>query len=584
MKKIILLFGLLALAACTNKQQNNRPQIDEAADKGLALYSQQRYFEATKWLQQAIDKEPRADTLLALIDAYGQLGDFSKAWQYDGHQLLQNRPERYIIKAQFEEGFCQNDADLLYQVQPDTLSPQWRQRFWQAAGDCYLQQGKPLLAAKHYIQKARNTIAENRKAANDQIVKALLQAREPELLAALAETTDIWTKGWLEAAFINFGADGQTAEQWLQQWQDHPASAYFLDRNQVSWKQRIAVLLPFSGRFNTVAKTVQKGMLTAALTEIDNRPDLLFFDTGSNGESLIEAWQAIQGSSVDAVIGPLDKTSIQQLQQLVLENPIDLPILLLNQAEQTQLPQFTLSPEGEAEVTADKMWHDGHRNVVIMAANSAWGERLTVAFAQHFAELGGTVVSNHYFQTEQHDYSAQLRKILGLVTTKSRAKRLQQILGVPINSKPTISSNLDAIFLAARPDFARLMVPQLKFHHAAKVPVYVTSHVFNGKNNTHYNKDLKDVRIGLAPLQLQQSELLNTLPFESSGIKNDDAKLFALGYDAYHLISRLQWLGQVNGSRIQGLSGNISIDFDGHIIRDLVWAIFKNGKIIAVEK
>lgn len=584
MKKLILFFCLLTLAACGSNRQNSRPQNDLATEKGLALYALQRYFEATKWLQQSVEQEPRQDTLLALIDAYGQLGEISKAWQYDGHQLLQNRPERYIIKAQFEEGFCQESAYLLRQTQPNQLSQQWQQRFWQADGDCYLQQGKPLPAAKQYIQKARNAIDENNKIINDLIVKTLLQVNESELLNALSDADDELTKGWLEAAFINFGVDGQTAEQWLQQWQNHPASAYFLDRNQVSRKQRIAILLPFSGRFNNVAQTIQKGMLTAALSEFENRSDLLFFDTGSNGESLIDAWQAAQNAAVDAVIGPLDKGSIQQLLQLIEQTPTEQPILLLNQTEQKQLYRFTLSPEGEAEVTATKMWNDGHRQVTIMAANNPWGERLTVAFAQRFSELGGAIISNHYFQTQQHDYSAQLRSILGLVSTKARAKKLQQILGLPINSQPTIRSGLDAIFLAARPNFARQIVPQLKFHHAAHVPVYATSHVFNGKDNTHYNKDLKNVRIGLAPLQLQQNKLLNTLPFEPSSIKHDDAKLFALGYDAYRLISRIQWLSQISGSHIQGLSGNLSIDFDGQITRDLVWAIFRNGKIISEDE
>jgi len=416
---------------------------------------------------------------------------------------------------------------------------------------------------------------------HNRIVENLIQISDKELIFAIGDSTyDDMTRGWLEAAYVNFGADGLSGENWLMQWPNHPAANYFLNMNQVNTQKNVAVLLPFSGRFSGVAKNVQKGILTAAMADPENQNDLQFYDTGSQGENLSNAWYSAQENGADLIIGPLDKESIAAAE--MMPSPT-IPVVLLNQSESSLYFQFTLSPEGEAEQAAERMIKEGRKNVLIMAPNDEWGERMSKAFAQRLVDLGGHIVDNNYFQPKQNDYSSQLRQLLGLVESQLRAKNLQGFLKINLESEEVVRSDVDGIFLAARKEFARLMVPQLKFHHAANVPVYSTSHVFDGLINKQHNRDLQGLRFALSPIELQTSELAEVLPFDINHV-GGDKKLFALGFDAYQLISRLEWMSRVNTGMINGLSGKVHLGYDGKFNRGLLWAQYNNGSIVALPQ
>ncbi|MGJ8662211.1 MAG: penicillin-binding protein activator, partial [Marinicella sp.] len=417
---------------------------------------------------------------------------------------------------------------------------------------------------------------------HDRIVRNLIQVNEDDLILAIGDDTyQPLTQGWIEAAYVSFGADGTSGDNWLLQWPEHPAAAYFLDLNKVNKQQKVAILLPFSGRFSNVAKAVQKGLLTAAAADSENHNELIFYDTGSQGENVSNAWFTAQENQADLIIGPLDKSSIEVVEQIPAPT---IPVVLLNQSEpESDYFQFTLSPEGEAIEVATKMINDGHKRVLIMAPNEPWGERMTQAFAQSFVDLGGQIVNNSYFQTKQNDYSAQLRQTLGLIESQLRARNLQQFLKLNLSADEVVRSDVDAIFLAARPDFARLMVPQLKFHHAANIPVYSTSHVFDGLMNEQHNRDLQGLRFALSPIELQSNALLETAAFDLGRV-GGDKKLFAFGYDAYQLISRLEWMNRVNTGVVNGLSGKVSLGFDGVFNRGLLWAQYNNGSVVALPQ
>ncbi len=571
-----LVFLCFLVSCGTGGGSNVRPSHDAAKLKGMSFYNEQNYFAASQWLDQSWRQTPNDMMVyIALLDSWSQLGEVTQVWKLLS-ELEYQPAEAKIIQAEMAHRNQQCDAAIAntQDIDAEQLSGQWTLRFWQLQADCLSEQRQALAAAVAGVKLTMLLDDEYAiESQHDQIVKNLIQVNEDDLIFALGSAAyDEQTLGWIEAAYVNFGADGISGSGWLQQWVDHPAAKYFLDLNQVNNRQKVAVLLPFSGRFSAVAKAFQKGMMSAAVADENNQNELMFFDTGSAGENLSAAWYSAQEYQADLIIGPLDKTSIEAAEQMPAAT---VPVVLLNQSE-TEYLQFTLSPEREAQEVAEKMINDGHKQVLIMAPNEAWGERLTVAFAQKFVDLGGQITNNSYFQPEQNDYSAQLRQMLGLVESQLRAKNLQQFLKINLDSEEVVRSDVDAIFLAARPDFARLMVPQLKFHRAAGIPVYATSHVFDGLNNAQHNKDLEGLTFAISPMELQSERLLETLPFDMNRV-GGDKKLFAFGFDAYQLISRLEWMNRVNTGLIDGLSGKISMGFDGIFRRELAWARYNNG-------
>ena len=593
---ILLAFALLLLQACGNNQQNsqNRGAGDANRTAGLYQYHQQNYYAAAQALTSVWQQDPQDhEVMVALMDSWLQLDEEARVWQML-NQTAAVTDEVAILVGELSQrnGQCESALQSLQQVGIEQVSPQWQQRHWQLQATCAAQLNAYLDAALAWI-KLSDLLAEtdgvmseidnnpNNQIANihRNIVENLIRVPDEQLRTALADLDqDVTTLGWLEAAYVNFGADGVSGDDWLQRWQDHPASVFFLNSQNLSNRQKVAVLLPLSGRFQAVAKAFQTGMLTAAAAEYVEANELIFFDTGSQGENLSAAWYSAQEQAVDMIIGPLDKASIEMVEGMPAAT---MPVVLLNQSE-APYHQFTLSPEGEAEQAADKMYRDGHRQVLIMAVNEPWGERMTKAFAQKFVDLGGDVINNAYFLESQNDYSAQLRQILGLVESQLRAKNLQSFLKINLAAEVVVRPDVDAIFLAAKPSFARLMIPQLKFHHAAQIPVYSTSHVFQGLHNTQHNRDLQGVRFAISPIELQADRLTEFLPFDLDAVDHDK-KLFAFGYDAYHLIDRLEWMSQVNFGSINGLSGRVNMDFDGRFYRGLLWAQYDNGSVHALS-
>lgn len=580
----IFLCALLAmmLTACgPGGNQNVRPDQNRSKAQGLSLYQQQDYFLAAESLTQALNDLPKdQEVYVALLDSWLQLGEFVRVWQLlNQHDI--NTPEVKVIEAslQQQQGSCEWVVEHLHQTDYEMIDPAWRKRYLQLVAECQQTLGNHLSAAVNFIQLSDLQDDEiDFKNNNDAIVRNLISVDEETLILNIGLDTDPLTQGWLEAAYVKFGADGISGERWLTQWTDHPAASYFLDMNQDSNNQKVAVMLPFSGRFSQVGKAVQKGFLAAALADHKGFNELVFFDTGSAGENLATAFYSAQEYQSDLIIGPLDKASIDLLEQMP---EATIPVILLNQSE-ANYHQFTLSPEGEAETVAERMVSDGVKNVLIMAPNDEWGERMTKAFAQRFVDLGGSIINNTYFHAEQNDYSAQLRQVLGLVESQLRARNLQQFLKLPVNSEEVVRADIDAIFLAAKPSFARLMIPQLKFHRAAEIPVYSSSHVFAGLNNEQHNKDLEGVMFTVSPVELETTTLIEQLPFELRNIKSDK-RLFAFGYDAYQLISRLSWMSRVHTGMVDGLTGNIRIGFDGKFSRELLWAQYRNGSIIPLN-
>ncbi|MFC3193144.1 penicillin-binding protein activator [Marinicella sediminis] len=577
-----LVLMVLALASCSSTQgPGTQPTDSREKRQGLMSYAQQDFFNAANLLSRANELHPRdPEVFNALLDAWYQMGEYVRIWQLLNQDPWRT-PQSSLIEAELMviQNQCDQATVVTASVQPELLTAEWQIRYWDIQTSCHAS-NKAWLEAAVALIKVNQLVTDpaTRQLNDDQIVRYLIQVPQEQLIMMIGASEDELIEGWIEAAYINFGADGTSGAGWLNQWQGHPASYYFLDFNRVNNQQKVAVLLPLSGRFEEVAQAIQEGMLAAVLSDAGNQNELLFFDTGSQGENLANAWFSAQEQQVDLIIGPVDKNSIEQAVQLPEATT---PVVLLNQADSNYF-QFTLSPETEAEEVAEQMIADGHKNVIIMAPNDAWGERMTKAFAQRFVDLGGQITYNSYFQPAQNDYSAQLRQVLGLVESQLRARNLQQFLKLNLNAEEVVRADVDAIFLAARPAFARLMIPQLKFHRAADIPVYATSHVFDGLNNEQHNKDLEGVIFAISPIEIEAPYLFEILSFDLNKI-NSDKKLFAFGFDAYQLIARLEWMSRVNTGMIEGLTGDIRLGLTKTFRRSLLWAVYRNGLVRSLQ-
>ncbi|MFT4608879.1 MAG: outer membrane PBP1 activator LpoA protein [Gammaproteobacteria bacterium] len=465
--------------------------------------------------------------------------------------------------------------------------------------------GKPKESAELRIQisdylKTQAEIEQN----HNFIWDALNRIPESTITKELTKPQTKQVRGWLELNLIARRSNmlPEKIKPWINNWYEryteHAAGKLFAfnlleESKRINIRpERIALMLPFSGRFEQVSEAIQNGFLYAfyqdKLAQGQSPQDLapkagleVINASTDASEFNIQYRQAIENGA-DFVVGPINKELIELLQS---RDSLPVPTLALNYGDESKpsdlnLYQFGLSPEDEAEQIADYALAQGRRHAIILVPDTAWGQRLHQAFKSRFESLGGYVVDSETYPSRRTDYSLSIKKLLNLTTSNLRRTMIQQVIGQSVKFNPRRRQDVDMIFIAANSRQARLIKPQLKFHHAQDLPVYATSHISSSNANADDDRDLNDILFVDIPWMLdnknnQDHQNISKLWPDSS---KRFSRLFAFGIDAYRLIPSLRRL-MINpqGSMLQH-TGALSVDSNGRVKRSLLMATYENGK------
>jgi outer membrane PBP1 activator LpoA protein len=455
--------------------------------------------------------------------------------------------------------------------------------------------GKPLESARMRMQireflKTPQEIEVN----NDFIWDALNRISEPAMLRALAEQQTAETRGWLELNLIVRRSNMLPAkmEPWIDQWYErygeHSAAPnYALSLLEESRRvyiepKRIALMLPFSGRLEKVAEAIQNGFLYAYYQDPGQLAELEIINASSDPvEFNLQYEQAIQNGA-DFVVGPVDKNLVDLLQQ---REALDVPTLTLNYGNdqdeaRMNLYQFGLRPEDEAVQIADFALAQGRHHALVLVPDTDWGYRLQRAFSKRFEALGGHVVGSNIYPARKNDYSTAITNLLNLTTSNHRRSILQQTIKEQVKFEARRRQDVDMIFIAANSRQARLIKPQLKFHHAQDLPVYATSHISTSNGKPADDRDLDEILFVDIPWMLDNRN--NADYRQISTYWPDDSqrfsRLFALGIDAYRMIPSLRRLMINPEEKLQHHTGLLSVDKTGRVKRSLLMATYENGR------
>lgn len=392
-----------------------------------------------------------------------------------------------------------------------------------------------------------------------------LRRLSPNQLAAMPRDGSILS-GWIELANLSKTIYGEQIQAAINQWQNnnpnHPANNMFVARLIEEIRalppqpRQVALLLPLSGRFQLHAEAIRDGFLLAAheLSTHSPKPNISVHNI--TPETIKDVYQMVVNDGAELIVGPLQKDSIENLTRQITTLPV--PTLVLNHVAElpyiANLYQFSLSPENEAQEVAEKAWQDGHRTALALVPQDSWGSRVLQAFQQAWQQRGGRIALS---QTYTQD--------------------IAQAIGFIAQSKV----QADMTFMAAYPQFARLLQPFLRRDYSAQIPIYSTSHVYSA-NFDSMDVDLEGVIFGdmpwvLAPNTLgqrMQQKLVAEMPDKFMEFK----RLFGFGIDAYALVSHLQHLSKQPYSLLPGQTGQLFMDNQQRVWRKLVWAYFKQGK------
>ena len=486
--------------------------------------------------------------------------------------------------------------------------------------------GEPIRALSARVELDNYLASGARKQANEEHVWRGLQGLSDHQLQQLRGAGAVLA-GWaaLADAYRSAPPDPTGLRQAITAWQashaTHPAAKGFASRLANQRQQRaltlrqVAVLLPDQGRYAAPADAVRDGIIASWQQQPDReRPELRFYGVPEAAEQVTAVYRNAVAAGADAIIGPLRKEAITAL---VNAAAINVPTLALNrlpvadprQTTQTTAPannqpaaqaavqppaqvnnpparlpaklyQFGLAPEDEAYAAAKQAASDGLYQAVVLAPTGAKGDRIVAAFQNGLVDYGGILLEQQRYDTSKESpFTSPIKAVLNLDASASRRKRLENLLGENLEFEPATRSDIDYVFLYARPVNARQIIPQLAFFDATKLPIYATADAFDGVPN----RDVEGLIYPTTPWQstpdpqLSQTRLLIE-QYRGDMIRSFD-RLYALGIDAYQVLPRLPQLRRFSRQRIGGASGHIGVTPGGMVTRDPLWARIRHGAI-----
>lgn len=592
---------LLLLASCTFGPKSIDDVISDAVrnqdSELLATETADKPAEYYIALASESSGETRQQHLMRAAELLYKRGDISLA--QDQLQIIKPENMEYARQIQIKLlaariALANRNPEQAIALLPDNdfLNAQQRLEASEIRADASMDMGYIMDSVRSRVKNDSLYLTEKEREANHRAIWRALSIL-PSVELKDEKSNDPVVQGWLELARIMRRAQTDSSHlqdnilDWGTQFTQHPVSNEFINQlltehfNQYQSTTRIAVLLPMQGRFQGVSDAIKTGFLSAYYDDRQpgEKPSIRFYDTGNANSDFMQLYQRVILEGANYIVGPLDKAIIDGLAQM---NGLDVPVLTLNYSENptsstNNLYQFGLLPEDEAAQVAELAIRQNRKNAAVLVPDSEWGRRLQTAFRQRYEELGGRVLSIEFFDTHSDDYAQPIKRLFNLQHSSARHRELQKVLRTELKFNPYRRQDIDMIFLAATHRSARSIMPAFKFHHARDLPVYSTSHVYTGNVDKKADADLDGLLFCDLPWTLINNNHLKKILDEQWPEQQEFTRLFALGIDAYHIIRNIDYLKNHEYARFSGQTGNIYLDKNNRLHRELLWARFRKG-------
>lgn len=558
-------------------------QLMQAMEQLTRMPANQRAPQAIYWASIYLSwgRIDDADSLLSLYPASELEADLRLEWVLVATQAKLARQEPEAALALLDSGRL--DIPRL----ADQASGLLRNRYQLLYADAQMLAGNLEDSLRRRIRINPHLESEKRNY-NEQLTWVLLMNLRQSQLETLNQSPQDTLRGWAELAKLyrdplsDIDEQSNQLGEWELRWLGHPAEqrppAMVEALRQAFYQrpQNVAVLLPISGPLGAVGNAVLDGILAAYYFSFHqgHRVPLMTIHDSSHGD-IQSLYQHAVDQGAEVVIGPLDRNQVEKLTEY---NPLPVPTLALNYTDAKppeNLLQFGLAPEDEARQVARQSWQEGERLAAVFYPPTDWGKRVADAFMDEWESLGGIIsVQGSYAE----DPGGNVRAMLGINQSRARSREISRFTG-DLEFQPRRRQDIDFLFLVANPEQARQVKPSLNFHFASDLPVRATSHIYSGHPDPGRDNDLNGIRFVDLPWLLDDSTRLHQAASRvwPQGHGRFE-RLFALGVDAYRLQTRLGLLQQVQSSQLPGATGQLQLDQQGRIQRELDWAIFRHGR------
>ena len=481
------------------------------------------------------------------------------------NELSTLNPDQLLDKSLIEahiaavQGNNQHAEDLLRRVDLTQLSSSQVGRYYAVKARVAENKNAIIDAVKARIQMDQVLTDVPRKQENNDRTWALLRQANRGLLNNTPDEGNLALAGWLALARAyndNLSQPtqlSQALQNWKSAYPNHSASYLFptelqgLFNFQQTSLSQVALLLPLSGNGQILGNTIKSGFDAA---KGDNTAvQVQVYDTVATPINDIIA-QAKQAGA-RAIIGPLLKQNVDS----VLNNPSaiqGMDVLALNSTPNAraigQVCYYGLSPEDEAESAANKMWKDGIQVPMVAVPQNDLGQRTATAFNIRWQQLSGTDANIKYYnQTGDVGVALQGQNVQGLYVV-AKSEELADVKSVIDNS-------------------------------GSNIKLYASSRSNSSNNGPEYRLLMNGLQFSDIPFfKDTDSAQYQKIATNTNG-DYSLMRLYAMGADAWLLISHFNELRQVPGYQIDGLTGKLSAGPNCNIERDMTWFQYQNGGI-----
>ncbi len=601
---------LALLAGCAGPPKSGVTPFDQAEN----VFANGQYTDAARSFSQLAEQSNGIERQALLFRAAAALARADLLPQ--ARQFIENAGDpannpRLVMLANLAKGHLalmdrlpQDVLDRLKAAPSPGTSPLHQAEFYRLRADAYTMLGNRLETARELVVREKyltdkSQIQQNQHAIWEALASLTNRALQ-QLRSASAQDT---LAGWMQLVQIakSYQLEPEQLQielaKWRQTYPQHPVQddilQAFASRKQADVKSpdHIALLLPITGKFAQAAAALRDGFLAAYYEHTNKgKQAIQIYDSGDDPKKVRQVYQKALDDGAQFVVGPLDKDAVKELAN---EAPLGVPTLALNYLNEnekyTNLYQFGLSPEEEARQVAERAWLDGHVYAAALVPAGPWGERVFASFKERWEHMGGIIVEEQAYDPSQNDFSTPIQMLLNLNDSQHRYRKMSTLLKEDIKFQPRRRQDVDFIFLAAFPRQARAIRPQLKFFHAAELPVYATSHVFTGNLNPERDRDMDGIVFGDMPWVLSESSsnirsLRTEIERHISEAGSNLQRLYALGIDSFNIIAALNPLRRYSYERYDGETGSLALDDKLRIQRQLSWVTFRSGQPTALDQ
>lgn len=583
--RVCWFFALLWLAACASEPVKNQKHLEVKTRPQQPPQQQVKSYGLGDDL--ATKRILKADTLIQAGDHQAADKELSLVNQAELSPELRGKFNLLSAQINLSMGDAEQALQKLKIARPSLLNGSDKLNYYQSLAFANLLMGNVLSAVNARISLGNLLQQPAQKQANIAAILEMLGSMPESTLNAQPDMNSE-LNGWMALAKIlkqrnqpNSDINRQI-QQWRLDFPGHPANAEFLQAylsapppsdspgtaplagTDNPTGAHIAVLLPTTGPYASAGKAIKEGLQAAyrLAASAQQQLPLKFYDTAE--DDIISLYNQALAAGAQQVIGPLVKEQIQSLAQ---NATISIPVLALNHVEnasQTQLYQFGLSPIDEAEALAIKARQDGRQSALILVPNTTQGQRIGNYLTSSWQSHGGTVAGIQSYDPKQHNVGEVFNQLI-----KS-------------SSYPSAEKLSRALLLSANDATARELAPQLKYHQSTDLAVYAMPTIYAGHPRPAEDAELGSFSFCDMPWLFSDyfSGPLSQSALQKSwqGLPEAVSRLVALGVDAYNILGQLQ---QLSTSPVNGATGKLSINSENRITRKLVCAQYKGGIPVA---